>query len=158
MKPASVNNSAFAQAEIYVTLSPIRRFLGVNLDCGSSRYGLAFGFENDTMNPEAKFFAERQSSVGRVLSSPVQKFVVELMSAPLPRPLGRSADVQMRLFVNGSILSIGQLGIGFMILDDPNDYPPCDAKISLSLDGDERSWTVCLPDGVSAEKPRTRIA
>jgi hypothetical protein len=80
------------------------------------------------------------------------------MSAPIQKPLGRSADVQMRLFVNGSVLSIGQLGLGFMILDEPCDQPPCEARISLSLDGEERSWNVNLPDGIAAEKPRTKIA
>jgi hypothetical protein len=64
----------------------------------------------------------------------------------------------MRLFVNGSILSIGQLGLGFMILDEPRDHPPGEARISLSIDGEERSWKVHLPAGIAADKPRTKIS
>ena len=70
---------------------------------------------------------------------------------------GHSADVQMQLFLNGSVLSIGQLGIGFIILDNPRDHGPMDAEIFVSIDGRERRWTVHLPDGISAAEPHTRI-
>ncbi len=75
-----------------------------------------------------------------------------------PQKLGYSADVQMQLFVDGRILSIGQLSIGFMMLDDPVDLPPSEAVISLTIDGDERRWTVYLLDGIKAGDVRTRIA
>ena len=75
-----------------------------------------------------------------------------------PQKLGYSSDVQMHLFVNGRILSIGQLSIDFIMLDDAVDLPPSEAVISLSIDGDERRWTVHLPDGIKAGDVRTRIA
>jgi hypothetical protein len=70
---------------------------------------------------------------------------------------GYSADVQMDLSVNGFVLSIGQLGPGFLILDDPTDYPPSDATITMSIDGEESRWIVHLPDGILASNPHTRI-
>ena len=69
-----------------------------------------------------------------------------------------SADVQMHLSVNGHILSIGHLGPDYVILDDPIDYPPTDAQISLSVDGKERRWSVRLVEGSSASQARTRIS
>jgi hypothetical protein len=71
---------------------------------------------------------------------------------------GYSADVRMQLLVNGRSLRIGQLGPDFLILDDLADHPPGRAEIMMSVDGRVRRWPVQLPDGVSAEQPRTRIA
>jgi hypothetical protein len=71
---------------------------------------------------------------------------------------GYSADVRMQLCVNGHVLSIGQLGPDFIILDDPIDHPPAGAEVAMSIDGRERRWAVQLPDGVSASNPQTRIA
>jgi hypothetical protein len=70
--------------------------------------------------------------------------------------LGYSADVRMQLNVNGFILPIGQLGPGFIMLDNPPDHPPSDAEIVMWIDNDERRWKVYLPDGISAAKTRTR--
>lgn len=64
----------------------------------------------------------------------------------------------MQLYVNGHVLSIGQLGPDFIILDNPADHLPSTAEIVLSIDGRERRWTIALPDGVAADKPETRIA
>lgn len=80
------------------------------------------------------------------------------MIAKTPTTVGYSADVQMELCVNGFVLSIGQLGPDFLILEETADHPPSDAEITLSIDGDESRWTVILPDGIIAGKPRTRIA
>lgn len=68
-----------------------------------------------------------------------------------------SADVQMDMRVNGSVVSIGQIGPDFVILDDPTPHPPCQAEIRVSIDGDERRWNVYLPDGISPESELTRI-
>jgi hypothetical protein len=70
---------------------------------------------------------------------------------------GHSADVQMELSVNGFVLSIGQLGPDFLLLDQTVDHPPTQAEVSLSIDGDLSRWTVQLPDGITAGKSRTRI-
>jgi hypothetical protein len=64
----------------------------------------------------------------------------------------------MQLYVNSRIFAIGQLGPDFIILDDPADHPPAEAEIALSIDGRERRWPVCLPDGMAASSPRTRIS
>jgi hypothetical protein len=55
-------------------------------------------------------------------------------------------------------LRIGQLGPDFLILDDPADHPPGRAEIIMSIDGRVRRWQIVLPDGISAGKPKTRIA
>jgi len=71
---------------------------------------------------------------------------------------GHSADVRMKLYVNGHVFAIGQLGPDFLILDDTADQPPGEAEILLSIDGRERRWKVRLPDGIACGKPETRIA
>jgi hypothetical protein len=80
------------------------------------------------------------------------------MSAPNLENQSYSADVRMRLCVNGRVFLIGQLGPDFIILDDPVDHPPAEGEIAVSIDGRERRWPVQLPDGVAAGKPETRIA
>ena len=75
-----------------------------------------------------------------------------------PSKVGYSTDVRMQLNVNGFALSIGQLGPDFLILRDPANHPPAEAEIVMSIDGDERRWRVQLPDGISTEKVRTKIA
>ena len=71
---------------------------------------------------------------------------------------GHSADVQMRLSVNGHTLSIGHLGPDYVVVDAPIDHPPSDAEISLSVDGKESRWKVRLIDGLSASQGRSRIS
>ena len=68
-----------------------------------------------------------------------------------------SAEVRMHLAVNGATYKIGQLGPDFLILDDAGEQPPTQGEIHLSIDGRARSWTVNLPDGISASRPETRI-
>ena len=75
-----------------------------------------------------------------------------------PEDLGHSAVVQMQLSVNGHVLSIGQLGPDFLILDDPCDHPPSEAEVAVSIDGRERRWRVHLPDGISAANSHTKIS
>ena len=69
-----------------------------------------------------------------------------------------SADVRMQLSVNGQTLKIGQLGPEFIILDDPIDLPPCEAEITMSVDGRERRWAVWLVNGISTGEPRVEIS
>lgn len=63
----------------------------------------------------------------------------------------------MQLSVNGHTFLIGHLGPSFVILDNPADLPPSQAEIAMSIDGRVKRWPVQLPDGVSADRPRTRI-
>ncbi|MBI1830709.1 MAG: hypothetical protein HYR84_04575 [Planctomycetes bacterium] len=71
---------------------------------------------------------------------------------------GRSADVRMKLVIAGTELSIGQLGLDFLILDEPTAHAPGHADISLTIDGREQRWTVDLPEGIRIGKPHTPIA
>ena len=74
------------------------------------------------------------------------------------QPLGYSADVRMQLCFNGYVLSIGQLGPDFIILENPTDHPPAEAEIAVWIDGRERRWNVQLPEGINSEKPETKTA
>jgi hypothetical protein len=79
------------------------------------------------------------------------------MDAPKGNSYGHSADVRMKLFVNGDILPISHLGPDFLILRTPIEHAPTDAEISLSIDGDESRWTVRLVNGIHADRLRTAI-
>ena len=63
---------------------------------------------------------------------------------------GHSADVRMRLMLNGWSLPVAQLGPDFLILHEPREHPPADAEMSLIVDGHEERWTVRLPKGLQA--------
>jgi hypothetical protein len=80
-----------------------------------------------------------------------------LMSVPNRETPCHSADVRIALSINGHVLSVGQLGPDFIILREPINYPPTDASILLSIDGDEQRWSVHLPDGIEVSKAATRI-
>jgi hypothetical protein len=73
-------------------------------------------------------------------------------------PESHSADVRIHLRVNGYVLPIAQLGPEFLILRTPIDHPPCDAEITLSVDGDESRWSVYLPNGIQAGQRKTAIS
>jgi hypothetical protein len=70
--------------------------------------------------------------------------------------LGYSSHVMMQLFIDGKVLSIGQLGPDFIILENPTDHPPADAEIAVWIDGRERRWSVSLPEGIDAANPQTK--
>lgn len=71
---------------------------------------------------------------------------------------GHSADVRMRLFVNGHVLKIAQIGPQFLMLDHRIEHPPAEAEILMSVDGKEERWRVHLPDGISTTTPTTLIS
>jgi hypothetical protein len=54
-------------------------------------------------------------------------------------------------------LPVAQLGPDFLLLKRPLDHPANDATIVLSVDGNERRWSVRLPEGISAESRRVPI-
>lgn len=70
---------------------------------------------------------------------------------------GHSAQVNIRLFINGSSIPVAQLGPGFLLLDAPFDHPPDEGTISLQVDQSERRWNVRLPGGISAGSNRVVI-
>ena len=52
-----------------------------------------------------------------------------------------SAQVEMRLIVNGASLSITHMGPDFLIIESPGEHPPGEATIVLRVDQNERRWT-----------------
>jgi hypothetical protein len=62
---------------------------------------------------------------------------------------GHSAQVKMRLLLNGSSIPVLQMGPDFLILEFATEHPPSDATIELRVDTSERRWKVRLPNGIS---------
>jgi hypothetical protein len=71
---------------------------------------------------------------------------------------GYSADVRMQLSLNGLTMSIAQLGPDFIIIRDRKDHPPSVAQIAVWIDDHERRWNVNLPEGIQANRDKTRIS
>ena len=70
---------------------------------------------------------------------------------------GHSAQVNMRLLVNGLSLAVAQMGPDFVLVDAPVNHPPADASLVLQVDQTERRWHVNLPKGISAKTRRVAI-
>ena len=79
------------------------------------------------------------------------------MNSPASQIDAHSADVRVHLHVNGYILSVAQLGPSFLVLRNPMDHPPCEAEITLSIDGSEERWAVHLTDGIQVGRRKTAI-
>jgi len=71
---------------------------------------------------------------------------------------GHSAQVKMRLLVNGSSVAVAQMGPDFLLVDAPISHPPGKASLVLQVDQSERRWDVHLPEGISAASKRVAIA
>jgi hypothetical protein len=71
---------------------------------------------------------------------------------------GHSAQVKMRLLVNGSSIAVAQMGPDFLLVDAPINHPPGNASLILQVDQSERRWDVNLPEGISAASKRVAIA
>ena len=69
-----------------------------------------------------------------------------------------SAQVEMRLIVNGTSIGITHKGRDFVVVESPTEYPPGEASILLKVDESESRWDVRLPDGISAGSKRVAIA
>jgi hypothetical protein len=63
-----------------------------------------------------------------------------------------SAEVEMRLLIDGESLGVGQLGPDFVLLDEVVAHPPCDAVIEMRIDEEESRWPVRLPEGITSER------
>jgi hypothetical protein len=79
------------------------------------------------------------------------------MDAQITQSHGHSADVRIDLAVNGHVLSVAELGPGFVVLRDAIDHPPANAEITMSIDGHFQQWQVELIDGIMAGQRDTRI-
>jgi len=80
------------------------------------------------------------------------------MELPLSSQGGHSAQVTMRLLVNGLSLPVAQMGPDFILLRAPVNQGPTIATLVMQVDQNERRWNVRLPDGISAEVHRVKIA
>jgi hypothetical protein len=80
------------------------------------------------------------------------------MDTPKTHSSSHSADVRIHLLVNGSALPVAQLGPEFLVLRDPIDHPPCDAEITMAIDGNESGWTVHLVNGIQVGERKTVIS
>jgi hypothetical protein len=79
------------------------------------------------------------------------------MNSPSTQIDAHSADVRIHLHVNGYILPVAQLGPSFLVLRNPMDHPPCEAEITLSIDGSEERWAVHLTNGIRVGRRKTAI-
>jgi hypothetical protein len=71
---------------------------------------------------------------------------------------GHSAQVKMRLLVNGNSIAVAQMGPDFLFVDAPINHPPGSASLILQVDQSERRWNVDLPEGMSSTSKRVAIA
>ncbi len=69
-----------------------------------------------------------------------------------------SAQVKMRLIVNGTPIRVTHMGPDFVLLESPIDHPPCEASILLRVDDSESQWQVRLPEGISKDLKRVTLA
>ena len=61
-----------------------------------------------------------------------------------------SADVRVRLRVNGDTLEVAQVGDGFCILRDHQPHAPSDAELDIIIDGRKVTHRIFLCDGILA--------
>ena len=69
-----------------------------------------------------------------------------------------SAQVKMRLIVNGDSIRITHMGPDFLFVESPTDHPPCEASILLRVDDSESEWKVRLPEGIAKDSRRVALA
>lgn len=69
-----------------------------------------------------------------------------------------SAQVEMRLIVNGDTISITHMGSDYLLVNCAKDYPPGEACIYLQVDQSESRWQVILPNGISKNSKRVALA
>jgi hypothetical protein len=68
-----------------------------------------------------------------------------------------SAQVEMRLFINGASLGITHMGRDFVLVESPIDFAPGEASILLKVDDSESRWDVRLPNGISKDSNRVAL-
>jgi hypothetical protein len=69
-----------------------------------------------------------------------------------------SAQVKMRLVLDGTSIRITHLGPDFVLVESPTDHPPCEASILLGVDDSQTQWRVRLPEGISKGSKRVALA
>jgi hypothetical protein len=71
---------------------------------------------------------------------------------------GHSAKINLRLLLDNLSLTVLQIGEDFLLLDEPVNHPPAQARMVMRVDDSERQWAVSLPEGISASSKRVTIA
>jgi hypothetical protein len=71
---------------------------------------------------------------------------------------GHSAQVKMRLLLNGSSVPVVQMGPDFLILQSATEHPPSEATLELCVDESERRWKVRLLHGISSASRTVMIS
>jgi hypothetical protein len=69
-----------------------------------------------------------------------------------------SAEVKVRLLLNGTPIRITHMGPDFVLVDCPTEHQPCKAFISLQVDNSLSEWEVSLPQGISKTSKRVALA
>jgi hypothetical protein len=69
-----------------------------------------------------------------------------------------SAQVKMRLIVNGQSIRITHMGPDFLLVDCSSDYPAGEATIMMWVDESESQWRVKLPQGISKDSKYVALA
>jgi len=69
-----------------------------------------------------------------------------------------SAQVKMRLIVNGDSIRITHMALDFLRVEAVRDYAPCEATIFMQVDASESEWKVRLPEGISKDSKRVALA
>lgn len=72
-------------------------------------------------------------------------------------PRSYSADVRLRLEIEGRVLSLAQTGPEHIIVREPIDLPPCHADVVVSVDGREHRRHVRLSEGMSKDSRFVKI-
>ena len=81
-----------------------------------------------------------------------------MITMPKSNQGGHSAQVKMKLLVNGSSIPVAQMGPDFLLVTEAIDHPPANASIVMQVDETERRWDVRLPQGISLGCKRIAIS
>ncbi len=69
-----------------------------------------------------------------------------------------SAQVEMRLIIDGKSIGITHMGRDFVLVESPIDHVPGEASIFMKVDDSESQWKVRLPQGISKNSKRVALA
>ncbi len=64
----------------------------------------------------------------------------------------------MHLTIAGERIAVRQLGPDFLIIDPTAEQAPTVGQLYLCVDGNEREWSVFLPEGILKTSRRVMIA
>ena len=126
----------------------------MNFDRRIPQVTVVFRGKHNTMNAEAQPLGQLELMLKSISASALDSIFIHVMQSSQG---GHSAQVKMQLLVNGSSLAIAQLGPDFLLVDEPINHPPSEARVVLQIDQSERRWTIHLPNGISKDSERIAI-